>query len=110
SSPRGGTMRVRWLSPEELRPRPGAPPVDLRPYKDVLQSKQVGEGAEVELEEGESPQAVKRRFSTAAKELGLTLRWRRAGAGVVRFGIVEPPSEEQVQKRRESLVKARAAR
>jgi len=93
-----------------LRPRGGAAPVDLTPYKRELEGKKVGEGAEVELEPGENPRVVKRRFSTAAKELGMSLRWRKARENTVKFAIVEPPTEEQTRKRVESLAKARAAR
>lgn len=84
--------------------------MDLTPYKQILHGRSVGEGAEVELEEGETPRVQKRRFSTAAKELGLHLRWRKARDNTIKFAIVEPPTPEQTQKRVASLEKARQAR
>jgi hypothetical protein len=45
---------------------------------DYFETLQVGDYGEVMVEEGESRQAVKRRTTVAAKQLGMAIKWRRS--------------------------------
>jgi hypothetical protein len=51
---------------------------DLYPYMDYLRTLQVGDYGEITVEEGESRQALKRRTTVAAKQLGMAIKWRRS--------------------------------
>ena len=49
---------------------------NLYPYMDYLRTLYVGDFGEITIEAGESRQAVKRRTTMAAKQLGMAIKWR----------------------------------
>ena len=53
--------------------------IDLSEYKEVLNSFKNGEWVKIEAEEGseDTPRAIRRRFTLAAKEVGVTLKYRK---------------------------------
>jgi hypothetical protein len=51
---------------------------NLYPYMDYLRTLKIGDFGEVTIESGESGQAVKRRTTMAAKQLGMAIKWRRS--------------------------------
>ncbi len=66
--------------------------MDLSAYVDIIESirSQDGVGGEVELSDGESQRAEKRRLSLAAKQAGMNLTWRKSRDGTLRFVLSEP--------------------
>ncbi len=50
----------------------------LTEYVDYLTTLKPGDWGSIDIEQGESQRAIKRRTSTAAKSLGKTIRWRRS--------------------------------
>jgi hypothetical protein len=80
------------LTAQDLSRPPTIPRQDLTAYRDILAQVrgQAGVGGEVHLREGEQARTEKRRFSVAAKQLGVPLKWRKAGVGTLRFVLAEP--------------------
>ena len=75
--------------------------MDLSAYVDIIeQVRSGGVEGEVELGEDENRRAEKRRLSTAAKQLGLQLTWRKSGDNTLRFGLSEPGGEHPGGRRR----------
>lgn len=63
--------------------------MDLVPYQEIIADLGLGEGAEIELEEGEQQRVVKRRFSMAAGQRGQALKWRTlTKEGHLRFEVI----------------------
>lgn len=84
---------TKVLTLEELSERSNAAGVDLSPYKAILctvKDQEAG-GADIALLEGEDQRKEKRRFSIAARELGILLRWKASQEeGVLRFTTLPP--------------------
>ncbi|NOZ28096.1 MAG: hypothetical protein GXP39_08595 [Chloroflexi bacterium] len=57
-------------------------------YKQYLSQLEVGEGGELVLGENEKKVTVRNRLNRAAKELGITLEYKRTRDPVVRFRVV----------------------
>jgi hypothetical protein len=77
------------LSAEEiaaLRPRRTGS-VDLSEYRQFLETLAPGEGGEVALGSGDQRRTVKRRLSTAAKQMNKQLRYRRSTDDTLRFEV-----------------------
>lgn len=72
--------QFRTLSPEEVAQLTGRRVnlADLAPYLDYLEWLKVGDYGEVTVEHDESREAVKRRTTVAAKQLGLAIEWWRS--------------------------------
>jgi hypothetical protein len=81
--------RFRTLSPEEtaqMQSRRGRS-VDLTEYLAALRELSQGQVGEASLTDDEKKSTVKRRLTSAAKQLGKTLRYRRSGDRVVVFEV-----------------------
>ena len=78
-------MKVRILEPSELKRTPQPTKVDLSPYREILLSIPEGGGLDVTLEDGESSRTIKRRFTTASKELGKKIAYRSTKEGNFRI-------------------------
>ena len=81
--------RFRTLSPEEtakLQTRRGRS-VDLTEYLAALRDLAPGQVGEAALAEDEKKSTVKRRLTSAAKQLGKSLRYRRSGDRMVVFEV-----------------------
>jgi hypothetical protein len=80
---------TRKLTDEEVvrlnRGRGG--PVDLTPYTDALQELAVGDWGVVELERYDTVRTVKRRTTSAAKQQGKQLVWKRQRDGLLPFEV-----------------------
>jgi len=57
-------------------------------YKSYLSQLAVGEGGELILSEGENKTTVRNRLTRAAKELNISLEYKRTRDNAVRFRIV----------------------
>jgi hypothetical protein len=77
----------RHLDDEDLRRAPPISKVDLAPYLHLLdEARAEGKrGSMIRLLENEQPRTEKRRFTAAAKELGLKLTWRKAPEGRLKY-------------------------
>jgi hypothetical protein len=75
--------------------------MDLTAYIEIMESIQEkgGLGGTVTLGEGESQRTEKRRLSLAAKEKKLTLTWRKAPDGKLKF-VLSPEGERAPGGRR----------
>lgn len=62
--------------------------VQMHHLQDIIS--QNGLGADIELEEGEDQRTQKRRYTTAAKQLGRQLKWRSAPDGQLSFELTSP--------------------
>ena len=58
---------------------------DLGEYLAYLDTLKAGEWGSITLEEGDTQRVVKRRLTTAAKEKGMTLKYKRAPEGQIIF-------------------------
>jgi hypothetical protein len=79
----------RRLSAEEiaaLQPRRTGS-VDLSEYRQFLQDLSPGEGGEIALGTDDQRRTVKRRLSTAAKQMNKKLRYRRSADDILRFEV-----------------------
>ena len=79
----------RPLSAEEmaaLQPRKTRS-VDLSEYRQFLQDLAPGEGGEIALGADDQRRAVKRRLTTAAKQMNKKVRYRRSEGDVLRFEV-----------------------
>ena len=83
---------AKVLTHDDLHRGANAPRLDLSAYVDIIERirGQDGVGGEVELGEGESQRAEKRRLSLAAKQVGMNLTWRTARDGTLRFVLAQP--------------------
>ncbi len=83
---------ARVLQQEDLKSGGQVTRMDLSPYIDIIESirSDGGVGGEVTLQDDESKRTEKRRLSTAAKQLGTKLTWRKSEDGVLRFVLSEP--------------------
>ena len=72
--------RFEKLSPEEAQQlgRSRQSVLDLSEYHGFLSELEPGEWGRLHLEEGETQRTIKRRFTTAAKQQGKALRYRKA--------------------------------
>ncbi|MBI3978608.1 MAG: hypothetical protein HY331_10540 [Chloroflexi bacterium] len=80
-------MKVRVIEPEELKKAPRATKVDLAPYKKALMSIPEGGALDVTLDPGESSRSVKRRFTSAAGEIGREIIYRTSKEGSFRIAF-----------------------
>jgi hypothetical protein len=81
--------RFRTLSPEEtakLQTRRGRS-VDLTDYLAALRDLALGQVGEAALGDEEKKSTVKRRLTSAAKQMGRSLRYRRSGDRIVIFEV-----------------------
>ena len=81
--------KFRTLSPEEtvqMQSRRGRS-VDLTEYLAALRDLPPGRLGEAALGEDEKKSTVKRRLTSAAKQLGKTLKYRRSGEKVIIFEV-----------------------
>lgn len=70
-------IALRKLAPgEALYAFPKRGQIDLTDYIEALQSLNVGDSAEIELD-GLTKRALKRRIGMAARQLGATIKWSR---------------------------------
>lgn len=69
---------------EKLRRRPQAT-IDLTPYYGHLESLRAGDWGRVILDHGDSQRAVKRRLTTAAKQKGIGIKYKRSKQGEILF-------------------------
>ena len=79
----------RSLSADEvaaLQPR-RTRSVDLSEYRQFLQEIAPGEGGEIRLGADDQRRAVKRRLTTAAKQMNKRLKYRRSEDDVLRFEV-----------------------
>ncbi len=79
----------RKLTAEEVRQmqsRRGRS-VDLSAYLASLRELQPGDMGEATLRDGEKKATVKRRLTSAAKQLGMSLKYRRSGGDRVTYEI-----------------------
>ncbi|MBI4507735.1 MAG: hypothetical protein HY691_19570 [Chloroflexi bacterium] len=61
--------------------------LDLSPYVAFLETLKSGDWGTVTLEEGESQRAIKRRLTTAAKQKGIPIRYRKSKEGKIYFEV-----------------------
>lgn len=83
---------VKKLSAEDLEKRRGnsTPSIDvLQPYLEMLNDIAIGEGLEVDLDEGEEQRTVKRRFTSAGKIQGKRINWRSSPKGKLVLQVKE---------------------
>src|SRR5262245_1164126 len=80
---------LRVVTEEELKSAPRYHRIDLTSYLSMLDGvlKQGGAGGVITLGEHESQRTEKRRMSGAAKQRGVTLRWRRSEPRELRFAL-----------------------
>lgn len=71
---------------EKLKARRSAK-VDLSNYLSFLSSLRSGDWGVLTLDEGESQRAIKRRLTTASKQQGKEIRYRRSEQGQVIFEV-----------------------
>ncbi len=64
--------------------------LDLTPYLEMVQGREVGEGGMLTLEDEDQQRTTKRRLTIAAHQHGFGVKWRSAPAGQLRFQLVEP--------------------
>ncbi len=64
-----------------LAGRRGQQKMDLPEYEDFLEQLDVGEWGRITLEADEKQRTIKRRLSAAGKQIGKTLKYRRAPEG-----------------------------
>jgi hypothetical protein len=82
---------ARVLTHEDLRRSEPGSRLDLSPYLAIIDEVAgAGVGGLLTLEEGENQRAEKRRLSTAAKERGYELTWRKTEPGELRFVLAQP--------------------
>ncbi len=83
---------AKVLIQEDMSRGANAQRMDLSAYIDIIERirGQDGVGGEVELGEGENQRTEKRRLSLAARQVGLTLTWRKSSDGVLRFVLARP--------------------
>lgn len=60
---------------------------DLSQYTEYLETLRPGEWGAVSLEKGESQRAVKRRLTTASKQKGMNIRYRKGREGTIIFEV-----------------------
>lgn len=80
----------RTLSEDEIarRRRVRAPRPDLlQPYVDYIKDLAAGAWSELQLEASETQRAVKRRLTTAAKQLGKRVKYRKGADGAITFEL-----------------------
>lgn len=71
-------LRIRRLETEEVRKRfPKRGQMNLTEYVELLRDVQPNDAMEIELPSNSTPRALKRRFGTAAREIGFRLQWER---------------------------------
>lgn len=58
-------------------------------YKSYLKNLKTGEGGQLHIEEDEKKVTIKNRLKRAAEELDITLEFKRTGAEMVRFQVVQ---------------------
>jgi hypothetical protein len=71
--PQFGKFSKQEIEEIKKRRRPG---IDLSEYLNYLGTLKTGDWGYVDVGEGESPRAIKRRITQAAKEKGMTLRYK----------------------------------
>ena len=82
---------ARVLTQEDLKRAEPGTRLDLTPYLAIIDEvTDGGVGGLVALEEDENQRAEKRRLSTAAKQRGYELTWRKADPGELRFVLARP--------------------
>jgi hypothetical protein len=79
----------RRLSAEEIAAmrQPRGRSIDLTEYRQFLQDLAPGDGGEIALGPDEQTRTVKRRLTTAAKQLNKNVRYRRSDGDVLRFEV-----------------------
>ena len=82
---------ARVLTQEDLRRAEPGSRLDLSPYLAIIDEVAGGGvGGLLTLDEGENQRAEKRRLSTAAKQRGYELTWRKTDPGELRFVLARP--------------------
>jgi hypothetical protein len=82
---------ARVLTQDDLKRAEPGTRLDLTPYLAIIDEVSGGGvGGLVTLEEDENQRAEKRRLSTAAKQRGYELTWRKAEPGGLRFVLARP--------------------
>ena len=61
--------------------------IDLSEYRQFLEELEPGDGGEITLTPGEQKRTVKRRLTTAAKQMNKSVRYRRSEGDVLRFEV-----------------------
>jgi hypothetical protein len=87
---------IKELGPEDFKSNSQGIPNSsiLEPYLHMLTPVEVGYGLEVELEEGDEQRVVKRRFTTAGKQLGKNIKWLPSDPGRVTLRVLPPKAED----------------
>lgn len=77
------------LSPAEVEQmkRRRTPTLDLSEYQAYLETLRPGDWGAVSLEEGESQRAVKRRLTTASKQMGREIKYKKSREGRIIFEV-----------------------
>lgn len=74
-------------------------------YDNILAEFSPGEGAEIELDAGETKPAIRHRLNAAAMRRGFDLKWIRAGSNTLKFRVlgapVAAPEEEETEQEEE---------
>jgi hypothetical protein len=83
--------QFRVLTPEEALKyrRRGGRVVDLTDYLNFVRGMVPGQIAEVTLSEGEKKTTIKRRLTSAAKQLGKELKYKRSSDNSIVFEVVQ---------------------
>lgn len=75
---------------ELFRRRPPRPSIDLTEYVEFLKSLRAGAAGRITLQKDETSRVVKRRLTTAAKQIGRRLRYRKTDdAKLVLFRVAK---------------------
>ena len=81
----------RVLTEEDLKRSESASRLDLSPYLAIVDDVVAGGvGGQLTLGDDENQRAEKRRLSTAAKQRGYDLTWRKTEPGELRFVLARP--------------------
>lgn len=97
-------VNIRPLPASEaanLFPKRGG--LDIAEYVQALEQFDIGDAAAVEVD-GLSTRAIKRRMGSAAKQLGLSLKWTKfvEGDEIMKFQVRQIPTTRQPRARRNS--------
>ena len=98
---------TKVITEEELSRRQTSGGLDLSAYMGIIDNirEQGGVGGNLSLSEDENQRTEKRRMSVAAKERGLTLVWRKAPEGQLRFVLAEEGKPAPGSRRRQAAAR-----
>lgn len=65
--------------------------LDLTEYNNFLEGKQIGEWGRLVLEEGDTQRTAKRRLTTASKQKGFGVKYRKTSDGQILFQLRDLP-------------------